>query len=73
MNREDYISEKGIAEWWQKDGAWHIALPYEPTEQDRKLFPASYPADSNGPFFRWTGTQYLTREDAIAAIEGGGQ
>ena len=27
MNREEYRSEKGVAAWWQKDGAWHIALP----------------------------------------------
>lgn len=26
-NRDDYVSEKGQASWWQKDGAWHIAIP----------------------------------------------
>lgn len=25
--REDYESPFGLASWWQKDGAWHIALP----------------------------------------------
>ena len=53
--REDYKSEKGIAAWWQKDGAWHIALPG---------------IDCFGkPGFLWTADQYATREAAIAAIE----
>jgi len=70
-DRTEYRSEKGIAAWWQKDGAWHTALPYEPTEADRKQFSASYPDGDNGPFFRWTANEYPTREAAIAAIEHG--
>jgi hypothetical protein len=26
-NRIDYRSERGVASWWAKDGAWHVALP----------------------------------------------
>lgn len=26
-NREDYAGPNGLASWWKKDGAWHIALP----------------------------------------------
>lgn len=25
-SRRDYVSKKGTASWWQKDGAWHICL-----------------------------------------------
>ncbi len=25
-NREDYNCANGIAAWWIKDGAWHIAV-----------------------------------------------
>lgn len=25
--REDYQSTFGLASWWEKDGAWHIAIP----------------------------------------------
>jgi hypothetical protein len=27
--REDYSSQSGLASWWQKDGAWHIAVAEE--------------------------------------------
>ena len=27
MDRSEYRSDTGIAAWWQKDGAWHIAIP----------------------------------------------
>lgn len=26
QDRTDYISPAGIASWWAKDGAWHIAI-----------------------------------------------
>ncbi len=25
-DRTDYKSDKGVAAWWSKDGAWHIAI-----------------------------------------------
>lgn len=54
-NRTEYRSEHGIAAWWSKDGAWHIALP----------------VDKNGTSgnFRWADAQYNSRDEAIEAIE----
>jgi len=34
MDRTEYRSNEGVAAWWAKDGAWHIALP----EQGRNGF-----------------------------------
>lgn len=28
--REDYRAANGLASWWEKDGAWHIAYPEVP-------------------------------------------
>ena len=58
--RSDYKSDKGIAAWWQKDGAWHIALPCADPN------PEGYATGG----FRWTETSYDTRSQAIAAING---
>ena len=52
-DRTEYTSENGIARWWIKDGAWHIATP-DPN-RDNRLF--------------WTDDDYATREQAIRAIE----
>ena len=68
-DRTEYRSKKGVAAWWQKDGAWHIALPYKPTDRDRRNFPVSYPEGDNGPFFSWTGDQHENKVAAIKAIE----
>jgi len=68
-DRDEYRSENGVAAWWQKDGAWHVALPFTPTEQDRKQFSESYPEGDDGPFFRWTADQFRTKGDAIEYIE----
>jgi hypothetical protein len=53
--RKDYKSDCGIAAWWQKDGAWHIALPATNRFGE--------------PDMLWTPDQYNTREEAIDAIE----
>ena len=53
-DREDYRSENGLAAFWQKDGAWHIALPDQ---------------FKNGELY-WTGVPYPSKEAAIKAIEG---
>ena len=54
LEREEYRSEKGVAAWHVKDGAWHVAVPDK----------------SRGGGFYWTGTDYPTREAAVKAIEG---
>lgn len=68
MNRETYVSDLGMAAWWQKDGAWHVAARYFPTEEDRMMFPKSYPRESDGPFFRYVDEAFDTREEALDFI-----
>lgn len=58
LDRSEYKSEQGIARWWEKDGAWHIALPCPEVVDGLR---------TGG--FRWTATPYNRREDAVAAIE----
>lgn len=58
--RADFESPNGIARWWAKDGAWHIALPAVNPDPQTGL--------NNGGFL-WTADPYDTREEAIAAIE----
>jgi hypothetical protein len=60
LDRADYNSPQGIASWWQKDGAWHIALPCADSDPKTGLRTGG---------FRWTGEQFNFRQDAIAAIE----
>ena len=60
LDRSDYRSPKGLASWWSKDGAWHIALP--------AIDPDPVTGLRNGGFL-WTGYPYPTRDAAIAAIE----
>jgi len=69
--RRDYKSESGIARYWTKDGMWHIARLHTPTAEDRQKYPASYPEGSKGAYFKWTNEQYATRDEAIAALNGG--
>lgn len=59
LDRSDYRSANGIASWWTKDGAWHIALPAPEIDPKTGL-------RSGG--FLWTATGYNTREEAVAAI-----
>ena len=53
--RSDYQSEKGIASWWEKDGAWHIAFPGVDCLGNKT--------------FLWTADMFDDRESAIKAIE----
>ena len=57
-----------IAEFWSKDGAWHITEPYVPTAEDREMFPASYPPGDDGPFYIWSSERYYTEAEALEAI-----
>ena len=57
------------AQFWPKDGAWHVTEPYQPTESDRKRYPASYPEGDDGPFYRWAERSFHRRQDAIDALE----
>ena len=59
LDRSDYTSEKGVAGWWAKDGAWHIALPCPDPDPATGLRTGG---------FRWTGAQFSTREAAIEAL-----
>ena len=54
--------------FWNKDGRWHISERYSPSEQDRKRYPVSYPADDLGPFFRWSEQSFDTEREALDAI-----
>ena len=58
--RDDYKSPQGIASWWQKDGAWHIALPCTDPDPKTGLRTGGY---------RWTTSQYDSRDNAIRAIK----
>ena len=53
---------------WNKDGRWHVTVPYTPTAKDRACFPVSYPHDDPGPFFIWSDKAYETEAEALAAI-----
>ena len=57
--RTDYHSPDGIASWWHKDGAWHIALPAPDPDPKTGL-------KTGG--FCWTEDRYPTKLDAIEAI-----
>ena len=48
----DYINDNGLARWWQKDGAWHIARP------DPMRGTSQY----------WTDESFSSRDEAIAAL-----
>jgi len=52
--RLDYREKNGLATWWQKDGAWHVALP-NPKKPGNTLF--------------WTDKSFSTREQAIQYIK----
>jgi len=67
-DRTEYRSAKGVAAFWCKDGYWHTALPFKPTDRDRKLYPVRYPPGNNGPFFKWSGERFETKEEAVKAI-----
>ena len=54
MNREDYRTDCAIASWWQKDGAWHVALP-DPKREGQGLF--------------WTDRCFDTKQEAIDYIK----
>lgn len=51
-DRSKYVSKKGVAAFWTKDGLWHIALP-DPERGDSMY---------------WTDKAFYTRDEAIAAI-----
>jgi len=57
------------AEFWEKDGRWHITEEYHPTEEDRQRYSASYPEGDDGPFFVWAMESFDSEEDALAAID----
>lgn len=60
IDRSEYKTDKGIAQWWPKDGLWHVALP------------APDPCPKTGlrtGGFLWTGGGYPTREEAVSAIK----
>ena len=65
VDRTEVVTDRYTVRWLSKDGAWHVALPYTPTEQDRKYFPRSYPTGSNGSFFRWAVDCFETKAEAI--------
>jgi hypothetical protein len=61
MNKQhdSFKSPKGIAEFWGKDGFWHIALPCADPDPATGLRTGGY---------RWS-EEFRTRELAVAAIE----
>ena len=56
--------------WWQKDGAWHVALPFEPSDADRAQYPTTYPKGDSGLFHLWTAKAFDTREQALDYAKG---
>lgn len=56
--REDFRSNRGIARWWSKDGAWHVSLPC-----------AEFVDGLKTGGFRYIAADYRTREEAIEAIK----
>jgi hypothetical protein len=55
-DRSEYRDENGIAAWWVKDGAWHVARPV----QDGHINPGN---------LLWTAEAFDTREQAITALK----
>ena len=58
-DRTEFRSPKGIASWWAKDGAWHIALPCADPDPSTGLRTGG---------FRWTAAGFSTRAAAVAEI-----
>ena len=55
IDRTDYHTPNGMAGWWCKDGAWHIATPEKSTVTGRMEL-------------LWQPGLYNSRESAIAAL-----
>jgi len=52
-DRESYRTDNALADWWAKDGAWHVALP-DPAREGKGLF--------------WTDKIFDSRQEAIDYI-----
>lgn len=59
-DRNDFTSPRGIARWWSKDGAWHIARPCPDPDPATGL-------KTGG--FRYDHSAYDSRDEAILALE----
>ncbi len=55
-------------QFWRKDGLWHFTTVYEPTDDERKTQPVSYPEDDPGPFYKWHDEGFDTENEAVAAM-----
>ena len=60
--RKEYRSQEGIVAWWEKDGAWHIALPCPDPDPETGLKTGGY---------KWTEGQFTSREAAVNVIQWG--
>jgi hypothetical protein len=56
LDRSEFQNKNGLARWWSKDGAWHVARP----------IPNGHINPGNLLF---TEESYATREEAVAALE----
>ena len=51
--RKEYRSQEGIVAWWEKDGAWHIALPCPDPDPETGLKTGGYKwTEANSPAVR---------------------
>lgn len=69
---ETEVREPPRVQCWHKDGAWHVSLPYVPTDADRAQYPQSYPADDEGPFYRWADESFGTEAEANEFLKAAG-
>ena len=63
------VEATSAPEFFKRDGRWHIAEEYEPTEADRQASPVSYPEGDLGPFYRWVAESFATREAALDELD----
>ena len=62
LDREEYRNSNGVAAWWQKDGAWHVARPREFNGSDIET------AGGEKGFF-WTDESYNSKIEAVEALQ----
>lgn len=60
---------KAYVAFWTKDGRWHTLESHQPTDEERRLYPSSYPSACVGPFYRWASRSFDTEADARESLK----